>query len=148
MDRSSYYSVSNIWRIFKPASILLLIFLSAFPLTAQKDACTFSSPGRHQLKLMTKAANHLNSQRSSGAVKHLAIKPIVVRRNDGSGGVSLSDLNQVLADINNTFRGLNVEFYFGDIKYVDNARFLTLMTMMKIYWLRIMTPTIPSIYIF
>lgn len=101
------------------------LFISIFPVSGQAINCATSSPTQHQLNTFQNATQMLSQQRTSGALRYIAIKPLVVRETNGTGGATLEDLNQTLSSLNNTFKGLNVEFYFSStgIKYINNSDF-------------------------
>ncbi|MDQ3535131.1 MAG: M43 family zinc metalloprotease, partial [Bacteroidota bacterium] len=107
--------------------MLIIIFLvtSKFPVSGQNIKCNTGTPTQVQLNEFKNVALSLSQQRTSGALKYIAIKPLVVRETNGTGGATLEDLNHTLASLNNTFKDLNVEFYFCStgIKYIDNSNF-------------------------
>jgi len=53
---------------------------------------------------------------------YLPIKAHIIRRTDGTGGLSLADLNVGLAHLNQQFAGVNIQFYLcgSTPNYIDN----------------------------
>ncbi|MDQ3393984.1 MAG: M43 family zinc metalloprotease [Bacteroidota bacterium] len=124
-----FHQILNCQRTLKTVvpNILLFSFLFAsnLPVSAQINHCATGSPSIRQLNKITEAAVTVSQQRTMATIKHIAIKPLVVRNTNGTGGASIEDMNQTLASLNNTFKDLNVEFYFCStgIKYIDNSDF-------------------------
>ncbi|SNT15242.1 Por secretion system C-terminal sorting domain-containing protein [Ekhidna lutea] len=72
-------------------------------------------------------ADHLISPhrvRISSDPMRLAIKAHIIRKSDGTGGLSESQLTSALEKVNNFYGNAGLEFFlFGDIDYVDNDEF-------------------------
>ena len=67
----------------------------------------------------------LSNAQISATPIYLPIKAHIIRRTDATGGLSLSDLNAGLVEINKKFTGSNIQFYLcGNApNYVDNTAF-------------------------
>lgn len=62
------------------------------------------------------------TQRTPLTTTYLAIKPQIARTTAGTGGLSLTTLNDALAELNRSFKTANIEFYFCGTapSYIDN----------------------------
>ena len=67
----------------------------------------------------------LSNAQVSATPTYLPIRAHIIRRTDATGGLSLSDLNAGLAEINKKFIGSNIQFYLcGNApNYIDNTAF-------------------------
>ncbi|WP_232074168.1 fibronectin type III domain-containing protein [Spirosoma aureum] len=80
------------------------------------------------LSLVQQANLALQEKRASGAVftniTYIPIRPHIVRRSDGSGGLSLANLNRMMAATNSYYllNGFGIQFYFAGTTpdYIDN----------------------------
>jgi hypothetical protein len=80
------------------------------------------------LSLVQEANVALQKKRASGAVftniTYIPIRPHIVRRSDGSGGLSLANLNRMMAATNSYYllNGFGIQFYFAGTTpdYIDN----------------------------
>lgn len=91
--------------------------------------CAISDLTEKQRKeINAQAAKALVAKRSSNAaftrITYVPIRPHILRRSDGTGGMSLTTLNQVMAVTNSYYllNGFGIQFYFCGTTpdYVDN----------------------------
>ncbi|MEP1487730.1 MAG: T9SS type A sorting domain-containing protein [Algibacter sp.] len=81
-----------------------------------------------QIKKFEKQFSSLSSTFSKSSNKTLKnsipIKAHIIRSSNGKGGLSTSDLNLIIDNLNATFSGAYFEFYLSDgINYIDNDAF-------------------------
>lgn len=113
----------------------LLLFLMPFGVlmaqttpSAQPFCGTPSISPTAALSLVQQANLALQRKRASGAtfttVTYVPIRPHIFRRSDGSGGLDLATLNQVMALTNSHYllNGFGIQFYFAGSTpdYIDN----------------------------
>ena len=66
----------------------------------------------------------LTSARVAAGISYIPIKAHIVRNSDGSGGLSLTDLNKSLLQTNRLFINSNIQFYFcGSPNYINNTAY-------------------------
>lgn len=73
---------------------------------------------KHTLDVIDKAA----FDRNSGTTQ-LPIRLHIVTESNGSGGVSLDWVNLCLAQLNNRFYNLSIEWYIADVNYINNSSY-------------------------
>ncbi len=122
----------------KTKEILLLVWLTALGLfrilpeaTAQTVPCATPQQSQDSIIAREKLILQLKRQLTknarvtqSMASQYLPIKAHILRRTDGTGGLSLANLNTALAQINLYFLnvGAGVQFYFcGSPDFIDNT---------------------------
>lgn len=80
-----------------------------------------------QLKIHEEDFMKLKSSKgeiSANYTNFIPIKAHVIRQSDGSGGISSSELNDVIDDLNEKFSEAFLEFFYCDgINYIDNDTF-------------------------
>ncbi len=77
-----------------------------------------------ELEMQRLIANLTNQKLvTRSSTTYLAIKPHLIRRDDGSGALDLSQLNDALAELNRQFAAMNVQFYFCGTSpnYINNT---------------------------
>jgi hypothetical protein len=90
---------------------------------AQKEECATILPENFQLQkelnptafgvLKQKIARQRSQKQSGGScINYQPILPHIIRRSDGTGGISLSDLQTELANMNATYAPACMAFYF------------------------------------
>lgn len=111
--------------------LLLLWVLSPFGVLAQQPrlpcATVDLTVEQHQL-INKQAAQALARKRASNAafatITYVPIRPHILRKSDGSGGISVATINQVIALTNSYYllNGFGIQFYFCGTSpdYVDN----------------------------
>ncbi|MFD2932433.1 GEVED domain-containing protein [Spirosoma flavum] len=115
--------------------LLILWLLSSFVVVAQHPSLpklpvceTLDLTAAQRQELNQKAALALAQKRTNNAafvnITYVPIRPHILRRSDGTGGMSLSSINQVIATTNNYYllNGYGIQFYFCGTSpdYVDN----------------------------
>lgn len=115
----------NLWTSVSIFFVMPFFMAISFPSQGQDKICSSPKPSENQIQLMEEALKNQGNLRTSSSIKYVPIKPFVVRKSDGSGGVTLGDLNQTLVNLNNTFKEMNVEFFFSKsgISYIDDSKF-------------------------
>ncbi|MDT0559437.1 T9SS type A sorting domain-containing protein [Ichthyenterobacterium sp. W332] len=64
------------------------------------------------------------ASRMSNATISIPIKAHVIRTNSGTGGLSVSDLNDAIENVNNFYANANMSFYLCDgINYINNSNY-------------------------
>ncbi|RDB04612.1 hypothetical protein DVG78_18170 [Runella aurantiaca] len=117
--------------------LILIIAFSGLLLcnkaTAQLTPCAVADPPSDSILALEKRLLKLKSQfvknaRTSGltAVEYIPVKAHILRKNDGTGGLSLTDLNTSLAQINRYFQniGSGLQLYFcGSPNIINNTAY-------------------------
>ncbi len=97
--------------------------------TAQIVPCAVADPSSDSVLALEKRLLKLKSQfvknaRTSGltAVEYIPVKAHILRKNDGTGGLSLADLNTALVQINQYFQnvGSGLQLYFCGFPNIIN----------------------------
>ena len=58
-----------------------------------------------------------------GQTINIPLVPHIIRKSDGTGGLSVADLNTSMNQLNSAFQQLNFEFELCDINYIDNDNY-------------------------
>jgi GEVED domain/Secretion system C-terminal sorting domain/Metallo-peptidase family M12B Reprolysin-like len=111
------------------ASILGLLVTLSFTVSAQTPVKLTESPHlscgtppatedqiRYTLEVVAKQAIARNAGTTC-----IPIKAHVVLNDDGSGGISILNLNKGIANLNNVYRAANIEFYWCDLPDYANS---------------------------
>jgi hypothetical protein len=110
----------------------LLIVLLHYEVSAQTMPCGIlheapeSIAERENRVLKIKQQFAETFQNANHTVQYIPIKAHILRKSDGTGGLSLADLNTALAQINRYYInvGSGVQFYFcGTPNYINNTAF-------------------------
>lgn len=57
----------------------------------------------------------------SRSADYIPVQIHIVRRSDGTGGISVNDINQAIAEANSYYINANIQFFIcGDVNYIDN----------------------------
>ncbi len=58
--------------------------------------------------------------------RYVAVKPHFYRNTDGTGGLTMTELNKGLGQLNSYFKGINVEFYISGVtpNYINDDVFM------------------------
>lgn len=124
-------------KIQKKHPLLLLPFFLAFLLipslvTGQDKTCGTkgfsdytpirkSSPGNYQSFLRDFTQNRQNRSSSSNCLNYAPIKAHIIRRSDGTGGLTEAELNSAIATMNTFYANACMAFYLCDgINYIDD----------------------------
>jgi len=123
------YSKTGFCFIYATMLGILLLSLSGyaqtlpcFEIKESKEA--ISEREKRVFQLKQKLAENLNN--ANHTVQYIPIKAHIIRDNSGNGGVSLTDLNKALVQVNVLYinLGSGVQFYFcGSPNYIDNSNF-------------------------
>jgi hypothetical protein len=111
--------------------LVLLLSLCAQILTAQNPACGTPdiTPAQEQAnQILLQQIKQQNANKKSPLnTTWIPIKPHIFRYDDGSGGVGLRELNNGLAQLNQQFLPMEVQFYFCGTApdYINNSNFNT-----------------------
>jgi hypothetical protein len=117
-------------------AFLTCLFISIFGFTvavaqqpAQPFSCSVPAISAEQARTLTKEAQlAFQLKRASGSVvngiNYVPIRPHIVRRSDGTGGLTIARLNKLMATTNKHFiqNGVGIQFYFAGATpdYIDN----------------------------
>ncbi len=91
----------------------------------QHFGCATPEPTKEEIKYTLDVVNQISEMRN-GSTTHLPIRFHVIRRNDGSGGISTQELNKAVATLNTYFRPIDVEFFIADINNIDDSNYFAL----------------------
>ncbi|NQZ77434.1 MAG: T9SS type A sorting domain-containing protein, partial [Ekhidna sp.] len=112
------------------ASRIVLIgvfFISAvFILSAQKIECGSPAPTIEQIRLFKKLGHQAELNRdfsSRQSTTDLAIVAHIIRRDDGTGGLSELDLNEALDNVNAYYSNAGLSFFILTINYIDESKY-------------------------
>ncbi|MEP0985521.1 T9SS type A sorting domain-containing protein [Ekhidna sp.] len=111
--------------LIKNYLLTLIILLSAFLLKAQNEEkeCGTILTGKDEILIRSNLIP-LNRLRISNENQKLAIKAHIIRRSDGTGGLTEEQLITALAKVNDFYANAGLEFFlFGEIDYVDDDNF-------------------------
>jgi hypothetical protein len=118
----------NNFRFFILITILSGLWLCSNA-TAQTVPCAMPDPPNDSIIALEKRLLKLKSQfvknaRTSGLteVQYIPIKAHILRKSDGTGGLSLADLNTALVQVNRHFQniGLGLQLYFSGLPNIIN----------------------------
>lgn len=101
------------------------IFLSGFMLQAQNEEkeCGTVLTKKEEILIRSNLIPP-NKLRVSNEIQKLAIKAHIIRRSDGTGGLTESQLIAALEKVNDYYLNAGLEFFlFGEIDYVDDDEF-------------------------
>lgn len=111
--------------------LLFILFLS-FSVSAQSQSsnssCGTSLPAMEAvLKTEQAMVKQMQIQSSFPSLVTVPLKIHIIRNSDGSGGLSIADLNAGVAALNSFYTGFNMSYYVcGEIHYIDNTDFYSL----------------------
>ncbi|BDD04137.1 zinc-dependent metalloprotease [Aureibacter tunicatorum] len=108
--------------------LFLLCFFMSMGLSAQEiwncGAREITEQERFEFNLQLNEINAKRQKVDFEEMTYVPLKPHVVRRNDGSGGLPLADINSMVAWLNKYYRGSNLEFYLtGEPNYIDSDQY-------------------------
>ncbi len=84
---------------------------------------------REKLLLKVKQQLAKNFETANHTVQYIPIKAHILRLSNGTGGLSLVDLNKALNQANTYFININIQFYFcGTVNYINNSAFFDFNT--------------------
>lgn len=64
------------------------------------------------------------SDKSRASVNYFAVQHHVIRRSDGTGGISFTDINNAMQQVNDLYIDANIQFYqCGEINYIDSDNY-------------------------
>ncbi|WP_420315704.1 T9SS type A sorting domain-containing protein [Ekhidna sp.] len=107
-----------------------LLFFTTSGLIAQKLACGTPEPTKEQLELF----QHLGKNRSAfdanrtASTTSLAIAAHVIRRDDGTGGLTETQLNEALDNLNTFYSNAGLSFFYLTINYIDQTQYFDFIT--------------------
>src|SRR5690606_1817515 len=88
------------------------------------ESLEFSNSLKPQIKKYDEQFQSLTStcdKSSSKIVNSIPIKAHIIRNSNGNGGLRINDLNEALAELNDTYANAYLQFYLSeDINYIDN----------------------------
>jgi GEVED domain/Secretion system C-terminal sorting domain/Pregnancy-associated plasma protein-A len=92
------------------------IFCSAPTISKEQDLW-------NQQLINSLKAKNLKLRTNSSSITYLAMKPHLIRRDDGTGALDLTELNDALAELNRQYLPMNVQFYFCGTapNYINNT---------------------------
>ncbi|MFN7948532.1 MAG: M43 family zinc metalloprotease [Blastocatellia bacterium] len=115
------------------ATLILVTILTLAPLPASqaqeqtppepKMECN-TSPRFEQLKAEIARQRRYDTQQMAAATTgfyHLPMSIHIVRRSDGTGGLTISDLEAAMRDMNQLWQQVGIQFFiYGDIDYINS----------------------------
>jgi len=100
----------------------IILFLSIAEAQGQSGYCGTKIPPGYQSVLQ----NHIDSVvslRRGGSLLY-PLKIHIIRRDNGTGGSDIADINQAIDVMNDDFQPINMEFYVcGSVNYIDNTSY-------------------------
>ncbi len=120
--------------------VLLIVALTAAMALAQESGCgTVVPPAQVEYELAQKAAGvDYSSAKMLPQAESIPLTIHIVRSSTGAGGLSTSDLNQAMLDLNAMYVPMDFTFYIcGSVDYIDDDNFyLNMSTIDQINALR------------
>ena len=124
----------NFKNYLKSYLILTLIFAFGTDAFAQNSECGFKFTPENQIyfdsiktQLNTLEARFLEEQlssRSSTATNSVPIKANIIRRSDGTGGLTVTELNNAITELNSEFAVVGLNFFLCEgINYINSDAF-------------------------
>ncbi len=121
----------NFTKSLKSAVILLLIFAYSGTVYSQNDDCGFVYTPEAKLYfdsikdrvkvLEEQFLQQRLTSRNSTLLSSVAIKAHIIRQTDGTGGLTVIELNDAIADMNSIYADAALEFYLCEgINYIDD----------------------------
>ncbi|BDD05010.1 hypothetical protein AUTU_24930 [Aureibacter tunicatorum] len=113
----------------KKYTLLILFFLIFVKSHAQYDEWKCGAPDHthEQKQELLEQLERLRSSRVAidvGEMTYIPIKPHIVRRDDGTGGLPMADVNSMVAWLNKYYKGSFMEFYItGEPNYIDRTQY-------------------------
>ena len=102
-------------------TVLILFF--CFNGFSQELVCGTEATGKDIEAMRKLDVQSLSRIRTASPIK-IAITAHIVRRSDGTGGLTASELSSAINDVNNIYTLTNMEFFiFGDINYIDSDEY-------------------------
>ena len=97
-------------------------------LNAQHEDCgTDHSPEAYErYKAIMREALHSNVAQSRNNTKYLPIRHIIVRKSDGTGGITDNNLQEAMDSLNYNFASAGIQFYECSRTYIDSTPFYEL----------------------
>lgn len=118
-----------------PDFLLLIVFsfltFCSFESIAQQNFCqTTLTQEQVDYFNATRAARESMLDHARTSTIYIPIKAHIIRRSDGTGGLSLADLNTAMSTVNDHYSSMNIEFVpCGGINYVnDDGYFFSSMS--------------------
>lgn len=113
---------------FMKIFILSLVCLVTTSTYAQLDESCGTTVSTKEIALINERLEQFNSQRARGSswqsseeIIYIAIAAHIVRRADGSGGLSEEQLISAIEYLNESYESMNMNFFLlGDINYIDS----------------------------
>lgn len=87
-----------------------------------KHRCATEAPSYEELE---KVLSEFNTPRKNSGFTQLPIRVHIVRETDGSGGLSLQDLNIEISNLNYALHPVSIEYFIADVNYIDDSNFYT-----------------------
>ena len=105
--------------------LLTLTLLFVFPdLKAQQCGTEATAENISFLKSLEQRAKHNASDRLAGVFVTVPIKLHIIRRSDGTGGISEGAVSTAVTKMNTFYANANMAFELvGGVNYIDNSRF-------------------------
>lgn len=114
----------------KKILILITTLLICLNLLSQSTktahvSCATPEPTKEQIKHTLDVISQISTVRN-GNTTHLPIRFHLIRRNDGSGGIQISELNKAVGTLNTYFEPIDLEFFIADINIIDDSKYFAL----------------------
>lgn len=107
-------------------TIFFLAFLTHIQLIAQVTGCGTGS-NKHDLRMLNQYNTRSFLKRRVSSIKYFPVKHHIIRRNNGTGGLSISEVPNLIEELNNAYYAANIQFYSCGIDYIDSDAFYDLV---------------------
>ena len=87
-----------------------------------RHLCATIAPDYKQLE--QDMGKYKSLEKNTGMTQ-LPMRIHIVRKTDGTGGISLDDINFEVSSLNYALYPQNIEYYIADVNYIDNSTYYT-----------------------
>ena len=117
-------------RMVTRLKILVLFVLTWNVVSAQDLLCGTQAPTLQQQERLNQliASEAIFDINVAVPISEIAIVAHVIRRSDGTGGLTETQLNDALDNVNDFYSNANMSFFFLDINYIDEDKYFSFVT--------------------
>lgn len=109
---------------FTKKLLFLAFIFSVFTVSAQDHECGTDNPTAEQLQVYkTALANIKVKPNKTNALLKIPITAHIIRKSNGSGGYTVTELNTELDTVNAHYKNANIEFFVCGIDYIDDDNY-------------------------
>ncbi len=124
----------------------LLLPITFAQLSHNKCGTTISSSSYSLLQKQILEPDYL-STKLQGAICTLTVKPHIVRRTNGTGGLTISDLNTSIAQLNQAYLQVGFHFTMSTPNYINNDTYFNQLLAASVNEFNMANPNIDSDYV-